>query len=297
MIPPWAIRLLVLALILPVLGATIDGLARARRRGHSVLAWIAVGLARRGPVRARARARRCGSSSPGCSAAPPGPGRAGAVPLRGAGIAVLIDRAAVVLALVGFAPACSAALSGGRTGARRGPGGAGARPRCCSSCVWSSLVIWVANPFAAGADRRPRCTCGCGWSRRRCGSPRRSRRCAAAGGAGAAGAGGRLLRAALGLGPIGRRWNGSAADRRGRHRRRSPALDWSVVLGLRRGRRRDCRCVRPATASAGGARRSPCAARSLTRARARWAGPSRRCGDEHVLDTPAVASPARSGCP
>ena len=38
-IPAWAIRLLVLALILPVLIATIDGLARARRRGYSILSW------------------------------------------------------------------------------------------------------------------------------------------------------------------------------------------------------------------------------------------------------------------
>ena len=42
-IPAWAIRLLVLALILPVLIATIDGLARARRRGHSIgraVVWV-----------------------------------------------------------------------------------------------------------------------------------------------------------------------------------------------------------------------------------------------------------------
>ena len=39
-IPAWAVRLLVLALILPVLVATVDALARARRRGHSILRWI-----------------------------------------------------------------------------------------------------------------------------------------------------------------------------------------------------------------------------------------------------------------
>ncbi len=41
LIPAWAIRLLVLALILPVLVATVDGLARARRRGHRVARWVA----------------------------------------------------------------------------------------------------------------------------------------------------------------------------------------------------------------------------------------------------------------
>ena len=38
-VPAWAMRLLVLALIVPVLGATIDGIARVRRRGHSMLRW------------------------------------------------------------------------------------------------------------------------------------------------------------------------------------------------------------------------------------------------------------------
>jgi Peptidase family M28 len=40
LIPKWAVAVLVLALILPVLAATIDGLARARRRGHRVGRWI-----------------------------------------------------------------------------------------------------------------------------------------------------------------------------------------------------------------------------------------------------------------
>ena len=44
-IPAWAVRLLVLMLILPVLVATVDGLARARRRGHSILRWSAWVLA------------------------------------------------------------------------------------------------------------------------------------------------------------------------------------------------------------------------------------------------------------
>jgi hypothetical protein len=39
LIPEWAVRLLVLALIAPVLLATVDGLARARRRGYRVARW------------------------------------------------------------------------------------------------------------------------------------------------------------------------------------------------------------------------------------------------------------------
>ena len=39
-VPAWAVRFLVLTLIVAVLGATIDGLARARRRGHSITRWV-----------------------------------------------------------------------------------------------------------------------------------------------------------------------------------------------------------------------------------------------------------------
>ena len=72
-IPAWAIRLLVLALILPVLGATIDGLARARRRGHSIARWPVWVLAGAVPFVLAlvlvARARPTGL----IDAAPPGP--------------------------------------------------------------------------------------------------------------------------------------------------------------------------------------------------------------------------------
>lgn len=39
-VPGWAVRLLVLALIVPAVIATIDAVARARRRGHSILRWL-----------------------------------------------------------------------------------------------------------------------------------------------------------------------------------------------------------------------------------------------------------------
>jgi hypothetical protein len=40
LVPLWAVRLLVLALILPAAVATVDALARARRRGHSITRWL-----------------------------------------------------------------------------------------------------------------------------------------------------------------------------------------------------------------------------------------------------------------
>ena len=88
--PAWAIRLFVLALIVPVLAATIDGMARARRRGHPILRWVTwvlasalpfvlalvAGARRQAARRVRRRARRARSA-------------ADAVPPHSAGIVVL----------------------------------------------------------------------------------------------------------------------------------------------------------------------------------------------------------------
>ncbi len=52
-VPGWALSMLILALIVPVAMTTIDGLARARRRGHAGLALVRAGAGRRGAVRAR----------------------------------------------------------------------------------------------------------------------------------------------------------------------------------------------------------------------------------------------------
>ncbi|HEY5187590.1 MAG TPA: hypothetical protein VII87_01060, partial [Solirubrobacteraceae bacterium] len=43
-VPGWAISVFVLALLVPVLLTTIDGLARARRRGHPVWRWLVLTL-------------------------------------------------------------------------------------------------------------------------------------------------------------------------------------------------------------------------------------------------------------
>ena len=40
LVPLWAVRLLVLVLILPVAAATLDSVARARRRGHKLMRWL-----------------------------------------------------------------------------------------------------------------------------------------------------------------------------------------------------------------------------------------------------------------
>ena len=144
-VPAWAIRLLVGALLLPPLLVTVDGFARARRRrapvgrslrwlaaaalpflGAFVFAWLlgAVGL---------------------IAAAPGAPAPAGAIPFDGAGKAALAAVAlAFVLGWVVGRPAAARAL--GVDGRQEGPGaGAALLVVVCGLAV----VLWIANPYAA----------------------------------------------------------------------------------------------------------------------------------------------------
>ncbi len=177
LIPAWAVRLLVLALIVPVLCATIDGLARARRRGHRVAHWVAWVLSACLPfvlaVLAVVGLRAVGL----IDAAPPGPVDGDALTLTGravgilAGLACLIAAGFVVRWRVGrhlwaaepapsepapSEPALAEPPSNGqtRTRSRRGavvddvasPGAAAAFMLVL--CV-VTLVVWLENPFAA----------------------------------------------------------------------------------------------------------------------------------------------------
>jgi hypothetical protein len=184
-IPAWAIRLLVLALILPVAATALDGLARARRRGYAIarpLAWVGASAAPFLAVLAIVLASGAAWLS---GVAPPGPVGPGAVPLRTGDAVLLAVLAAVIVA--GFALIWSrgaiSALGGSIKGApaqanggslarggngrepRRGAkrrGAKGSRQRdagtvgdpgaaaaiLISSCVLS-LVVWAVDPFAA----------------------------------------------------------------------------------------------------------------------------------------------------
>jgi Peptidase family M28 len=136
-VPGWAIRLFVLALILPVLGAAIDGLARAWRRGHSItrgIAWVLVSAVPFALAVLLAVGTRLTNL---ISAAPPGPVDAGAVPLHAAGIAVIAALACVlVVSFVGLRQL------------RPAPDEGTSVAFVLVMCV-TSLAIWVVNPFAA----------------------------------------------------------------------------------------------------------------------------------------------------
>jgi len=169
LIPAWAVRMLVLALMVPVLIATIDGLARARRRGHRVARWTLWVLAWCVPfvlaVLVVLALRLVGA----INVAPPGPidgrvltlgGRAAAV-LIGLGLVIVLGTAGVWWAGRRMWSGRSAAASGeaaagsANGGSRRrhqvpddaASPGAGAALMLVLCVV--TLALWLENPFAA----------------------------------------------------------------------------------------------------------------------------------------------------
>ncbi len=143
-IPLWAVRLLVLALILPVLFTTVDGFARARRRGHPVRPWVVWVLAGAVPFILAAAIVWVAKLSGLLSMAPPGAVGPNAVPLGATGIALL----AVVLCVVVLSIVLIRRSS--RMPARHlASGNPGAVAGLLLVMCGLSLAIWVTNPFAA----------------------------------------------------------------------------------------------------------------------------------------------------
>lgn len=98
-IPAWAVRLLVLALILPVVATAVDGFARARRRRYAVgrpLAWVAACAL---PFLVALGIVLVGRAAGLLNIAPPGAVGPGAVPLHTGGAVLLGVLGAVILAL------------------------------------------------------------------------------------------------------------------------------------------------------------------------------------------------------
>ncbi|MFZ0382529.1 MAG: M28 family peptidase [Solirubrobacteraceae bacterium] len=187
LIPAWAVRLLVLALIVPVLLATIDGLARARRRGYRVARWVVWVLTACIPFALTALAVIALQVTGVIEGAPPGPVGGDAITLTGRAVAILAGLACLIVAGfalrwalgrrlwspqsaaaaadaavdVDVAPAINGERANGRARRHRG-GRAGGRaiisddpasPGAAAAfllvmCV-VTLVIWVENPFAA----------------------------------------------------------------------------------------------------------------------------------------------------
>jgi len=165
LIPEWAVRLLVLALIAPVLMATVDGLARARRRGHRVARWTLFVLSACIPfalaVLAVLALRLVGL----INIAPPGPIGGDALTLGGRAVAILIGLGLVIVGSAAgvwwlgrrmwsgreVAPATEPA--NGRARRRRtlpdDAASAGAAAALLLVLCAVTLLIWLENPFAA----------------------------------------------------------------------------------------------------------------------------------------------------
>ncbi len=288
-LPDWAVRLLVGTLLLPALLAALDGWFRARRRRLPVgrwLAWLAAGAAPLvlawawlrvlGAHRRARRARRAGDagrlSGRGAAGSPPGCRRP-------------------VLALVGWFGVRPLVLR--RVAVTGSPAAGGLAAATGLLVTVLAAIVWVLNPYAA-ALLLPAAHL---WLL--AASPGSRLRGALAA---LAVAGGLLapalivaaLRARARARPAGARLARRAGDRR------------RPRLAARRARLRAVARVpgrpghRAAHAPARGGDRGARAAADArappaTRARARWAARSRRCGDERAAPGPPAARPPQAG--
>ena len=143
-VPQWAIRLLGAMLLFPLLVATVDGLARVRRRGSPVLPWLAWIAAASVPfLLAVLVARLLGLTD--VLPAPPGPVDPEAEPVDAAGLAVVT--LAVVLGFL-LRPVLGRMLGAPR--ARRSgddPGGPAAAVGVTLTVI--GIGVWVVNPYTA----------------------------------------------------------------------------------------------------------------------------------------------------
>ena len=144
-VPGWAIRTLVLALLLPALLAAFDGFFRARRRGLPVGRWaLWTASFAVAPLAAWAWARLLDVTT--AVDALPAPAAQGVLPLGAAGIAGLVSTALVfVLALWLLRPVLDRAI--GAQGDASAGGAAAAMGLLLSGLV---ALVWLRNPYAAG---------------------------------------------------------------------------------------------------------------------------------------------------
>jgi hypothetical protein len=147
-LPAWAVRMLVAALLLAPLVTTVDGFARVRRRHEPVAPWVARIVVAAVPlVLALAFAWFVGAVGL-LPATPPELVPAGAVPMDAAAKAAVVAIALIaVLGWLVLRPWLLARLAPETLGRRLAGEDAGA----ALLVVWSALavVLWLVNPYAA----------------------------------------------------------------------------------------------------------------------------------------------------
>ncbi|MFL5865086.1 MAG: hypothetical protein ACJ780_30705 [Solirubrobacteraceae bacterium] len=150
-VPGWAISLFVLALLVPVMMTTIDGVARARRRGHSVWRSVVLVLAAGAPFVVGVGLVLLAGWAGVISIAPPGPVAAGAIPLGSGGVALLGVMALVLLGGLAGVIALARRLPTRTRTSRRAEGSSrdGAVAGLLVVMCLVTFAIWLSNPFAA----------------------------------------------------------------------------------------------------------------------------------------------------
>jgi len=140
-VPLWAVRLVTGALLVPVLLAVLDGVARLRRRREPVGRWVRWVLAGAlAPLVAVLFARLLGAV--GLLTAPPAPVAPAALPVQPEGL-VAVGLALVLCWLV-LRPVLLRAL-----GVRRGdPAAPGAAAGVLVVLCLASVAVWARNPYA-----------------------------------------------------------------------------------------------------------------------------------------------------
>jgi hypothetical protein len=143
-LPAWAVRLLIGALLLAPLLVAVDGFARARRRHEPVSPWLGwIGAASAPVALAAAFAALLGLTGL-LAATPPAPVPAGAIPVDGAGRAALIATGLVLVLGVLVRPLLLRLLRG-----RRRLDGPGAGVAVVLTWCLLAAALWLVNPFAA----------------------------------------------------------------------------------------------------------------------------------------------------
>jgi hypothetical protein len=144
-VPAWTIRLLVAALLLPLLVAAIDGFARVNRRRQRPVLWLRWAVAGVVPFVLAVLFLRFLKVTGILDTVPPGPVPSGAIPMGGGGTAALIGTVLVVaIGWIGLRPVLVRAA--GVSGSPGSPGAAGA---VVALLTVLGIVIWALNPFAA----------------------------------------------------------------------------------------------------------------------------------------------------
>lgn len=148
-LPAWAVRLLVLALLLPALLVAVDGLARLRRRRERLLPWVAWGLAPALALAVTAVVAVALAKVRLLAAAPPAPVPPGALQASaGAVVAGLVLLATAGLGWAALRPLVLRA-AGMTTGTRPDPPAAGVVAG--AAVPFAAFALWFLNPYAAGA--------------------------------------------------------------------------------------------------------------------------------------------------